>query len=241
MDSLKTRTYRWALGTDTRTRVQDVEVSFPELLYYLWKRGGTSWLRGLLLRHRFKQCGSRLLVGRRVDILFPRYISLGRNVRIGDYGYLNGLSREGVRLGDNVRLREHVWIQCTSGLDTLGKGLVIGDDTYVGPRCMLGAGGGIRIGANVTLGAAVDLLAENHGFSDADVLIREQGVTRQGIALEDDVWIGNRGIVLDGVRVSRGAVVGAGSVVTKDVPPYTVVAGNPARPIGRRAGGNPPG
>jgi len=174
-----------------------------------------------------------------VEILFPRYIELGRNVRIGDYTYLNGLSREGVRLGDNVRIREHVWIQVTSGLENLGRGLAIGNDTYVGPRCTLGAGGGITIGANVTLGAAVDLLAENHEFADAGSLISAQGVTRQGIVLENDVWIGNRAIVLDGVRVGKGAVIGAGAVVTKDVPCDTVVAGNPARSIGRRADKSP--
>jgi len=116
----------------------------------------------------------------------------------------------------------------------LGRGLEVGDNTYIGPRCILGAGGGITIGSNVTIGSAVDILAENHQFADADVLINEQGVTRKGIAIEDDVWIGNRVIVLDGVRVGQGAVLGAGAVVTRDVPPYTVVVGNPARDVGKR-------
>jgi acetyltransferase-like isoleucine patch superfamily enzyme len=59
-------------------------------------------------------------------------------------------------------------------------------------------------------------------------------VTQQGIVIEDDVWIGNRATVLDGVRIGKGAVVGAASVVTKDVEPYTVVMGNPARVVSRR-------
>ncbi len=213
---------------------QEIEASLAEVVQYLWKRGGWSWLRGILLRRRFKRCGGRLFIGKNVEILYPRYISLGRNVYIGDYTTINGLSREGLWLGDNVRIREHVWIQATSSLASLGKGLVISDNTYIGPRCTIGAGGGIKIGCNVTIGAAVDLLAENHNFANADLLINEQGVTRKGIVIEDDVWIGNRVIILDGLRICRGAVIGAGSVVTKDVSPYTVVVGNPARAVRRR-------
>ena len=240
MNSLKSRIYRLALGRNNRLPPRDIEVTFPELVHYLWHRGGMSWLRGLLLRRRFKRCGGRLFIGRKVNILFPRYISCGRNVYLGDYTYINGLSREGIRLCNNVRIREHVWIQATSSLEDLGRGLEVRENTYIGPRCTLGAGGGITIGSNVTIGAAVDILAENHQFADADVLINEQGVTRKGIAIEDDVWIGNRVIVLDGVRVGQGAVLGAGAVVTKDVPPYTVVVGNPARVVGKRTSNSRP-
>jgi acetyltransferase-like isoleucine patch superfamily enzyme len=79
------------------------------------------------------------------------------------------------------------------------------------------------------IGAGVELLAENHSFEDSEIPIQDQGVTRKGIHIEDDVWIGNRVIVLDGIHVGRGAVIGAGSVVTKDVPINAVVVGNPAR------------
>ena len=233
MKSIKHKIFRVAFGRDYSPS-QDKQVTVRELLYYLWKRGGWSFLRGLFLRHRFKECGGRLLIGKSVNILFPKYISLGKNVALGDYTYVNGFSQEGLRLGNNVRIREHGWIQATSTLENPGKGLVILDNTYIGPRCIIGAGGGITIGSNVTTGAGVELLAEDHMFSDAKLPINEQGVARKGIVIEDDVWIGNRVIVLDGVRVSRGAVIGAGSIVTKDVPPDTIVAGNPARAIGQR-------
>ncbi len=237
MDPLKDRLYRWAVGRERGVSPGPVAVSAADVVYYLWKRGGMARLRGLCWQPRLMRSGGRLFVGRRVDFLFPRQIAVGRNVRIGDHAHVNGLSRDGVRFGDNVRVREHVWIQATAGLTDLGVGLAVGDNTYIGPRCVLGAGGGIAIGANVTLGAGVDLLAEDHRFADALTLISEQGVSRRGIVLDDDVWIGNRAIVLDGVRVGRGAVIGAGSVVTRDVAPLAVVAGNPARPIGRRAAG----
>jgi acetyltransferase-like isoleucine patch superfamily enzyme len=59
----------------------------------------------------------------------------------------------------------------------------------------------------------------------------EQGITAAGIVIEDDVWLGAGAVITDGVRVGKGAVVAAGAVVTKDVPPHTVVGGVPARPI----------
>jgi acetyltransferase-like isoleucine patch superfamily enzyme len=87
------------------------------------------------------------------------------------------------------------------------------------------------------MGAAVNILAENHVFDDADRPIVDQGIIRRGITIEDDVWIGNGVMILDGVTVGQGAVIGAGSIVTKDVESLAIVAGNPARPIGRRVPG----
>ena len=230
--SFKTRLYRSALGRPAG--VGDVRVPARDVVGYLWRRGGVPWLRGLVRRWRLGACGGRLFVGRRVALHFPRYIRLGRNVYLGDDVSISGLSRDGVRIGDHVRLREHVWIQATSALDHPGVGLSIEEETYVGPRCMLGAGGGIAIGRRVTMGAAVHVLAENHQFRDADRPISDQGVTRHGIVIEDDVWIGSAAILLDGVQVGRGAVIGAGAVVTRDVPPNAIAAGNPARVIGTR-------
>ena len=155
---------------------------------------------------------------------------------IGDDSYINAYSRGGMRLGDDVRIREGAWIQATSRLDQPGVGLTIGDGTYIGPRCFLGAGGGIAIGRRVTIGASVHVLAENHEFRDTTKPIQDQGVTRAGITIDDDVWIGNSVIVLDGVHIGRGAVIGAGAIVTRDVPAEAVAVGNPARVIGTRAG-----
>jgi acetyltransferase-like isoleucine patch superfamily enzyme len=211
-----------------------VSLTLSELLYYLWKRAAGPMLRGIWWRLRFKRCGGRLFVGKGLQVFFPRRISLGRSVYLGDFSYINGLARTGMQLGNNVSIREYAWIQATSSLENLGEGLCIGDNTYIGPRSILGAAGGITIGSNVTIGAGVNVLAENHEFRDADRLINQQGVSRQGIVIEDDVWIGNSAMVLDGVRIGRGAVVGGGSIVTRDVAANAIVVGNPARVIGYR-------
>ena len=211
-----------------------IDASWTELTAYAWQRGGMNRLRGLLLAPRLGACGGRLFAGRRTRILFPRRLRVGRNVFIGDDAFISAFGREGISIGDGVSLREHAWVQVTSRLDEPGVGISIGEGTYIGPRCVLGAGGGIRIGRKVLFGAAVHLLAENHAF-DAGGPVIGQGVTRRGIVVEDGAWIGNGVIVLDGVTIGEGAVVGAGAVVTRDVPAGAVAAGNPARVLRSRA------
>ncbi|MDQ3168781.1 MAG: acyltransferase [Acidobacteriota bacterium] len=211
-----------------------IEASWGELAAYAWQRGGPSRLRGLLLGLRLGACGGRLFAGRRTRILFPRRLRVGRDVFIGDDAFISAFGREGITIGNGVSLREYAWVQVTSRLDRPGVGLQIGDGTYIGPRSVLGAGGGIRIGRKVLFGAGVHLLAENHAF-DAGGAVSDQGVTRRGIVVEDGAWIGNGAIVLDGVTIGEGAVIGAGSVVTRDVPAGVVAAGNPARVLRSRA------
>jgi acetyltransferase-like isoleucine patch superfamily enzyme len=75
------------------------------------------------------------------------------------------------------------------------------------------------------------IIAVNHVFDDPNRPFVEQGITAEGIVIEDDVWLGAGAIITDGVKVGRGAVVAAGAVVTKDVAPYTVVGGVPAKPL----------
>jgi acetyltransferase-like isoleucine patch superfamily enzyme len=80
------------------------------------------------------------------------------------------------------------------------------------------------------------IIAVNHVFDDRARPFVDQGITAEGIVIEDDVWLGSAAVVTDGVRIGRGAVVAAGAVVTRDVPAHTVVAGVPAkvvRPVGK--------
>jgi acetyltransferase-like isoleucine patch superfamily enzyme len=83
----------------------------------------------------------------------------------------------------------------------------------------------------------VGLFAENHIFDRTDIPMRLQGVDRKFIRIEDDVWLGTNSVILAGVTVGRGAIVSAGSVVTKDVPQYAIVGGVPAKVIRMRKGG----
>ena len=111
------------------------------------------------------------------------------------------------------------------------SGITIGADCLIGEMNVIRGQGGITIGDRVYTSPLTQLIAVNHVFDDSDRPFVEQGITAEGIVIEDDVWIGSAAVITDGVRVGKGAVVAAGAVVTKDVAPHTVVGGVPARLI----------
>jgi len=115
--------------------------------------------------------------------------------------------------------------------DLPDAGIRIGQDSLVGEYTVIRGQGGVTIGDRVYTSPLVQIVAVNHVFDDPNRSFVEQGITAEGIVIEDDVWIGSGAIICDGVQVGRGAVVAAGAVVTGDVPPHTVVAGAPARVV----------
>jgi acetyltransferase-like isoleucine patch superfamily enzyme len=117
----------------------------------------------------------------------------------------------------------------------------IGRDSLIGEYCVIRGQGGVTIGDRVYTSPFTQIIAVNHVFDDPTRPFVEQGITAAGIVIEDDVWLGTGAIITDGVRVGKGAVVAAGAVVTKDVPPHTVVAGVPAVPVKKIAAGKGPG
>lgn len=196
-------------------------------------RGGLPVLRGLIRRPLLRHAHWPLFLGRGVRILAGSQLHSGAGVFIGDYSYVNCYSRGGVRLGRNVTIREFAWLQLTSRLDSPGECIEIGDDTYIGPRTILGAAAPLRIGRRCQIGANVSFIAESHLFT-ADEEIFSQGVSRSGITVGDDCWIGNNAVILDGVEIGPGSVVGAATVVTKSLPPRAVAVGAPARVVRMR-------
>jgi maltose O-acetyltransferase len=108
----------------------------------------------------------------------------------------------------------------------------IGDNSGIGAYSSIGT---IKIGNYVMMGTYCLIISQNHRFDDVSMPMCQQGFQEdKPVIIEDDVWIGSRVIILPGVRVGHGAIIGAGSVVTEDVEPYTIVGGNPAKVIGTR-------
>jgi acetyltransferase-like isoleucine patch superfamily enzyme len=89
----------------------------------------------------------------------------------------------------------------------------------------------VQIGNNVLFGPGVKLFSESHNFEDPEKFINEQGETRKGVIIEDGVWVGSDVTILDGVTIGANAVIAAKSLVNKDVPSFSIVAGIPAKVI----------
>jgi len=129
------------------------------------------------------------------------------------------------KCGKNVNVERGAWF---------GYNLEIGDNSGIGVNAQLYTAGGIVIGDNVMMGPDVVILTQNHRYDDITRPMREQGYESAPVIIEDDVWIGTRVIVLPGVRIGQGSIIAAGAVVTRDIPPFSIVGGNPAKVIKKR-------
>lgn len=117
----------------------------------------------------------------------------------------------------------------------LSKDLTIGKNSGIGKNSVIN--GPTEIGENVMMGQDVMIFTSNHNTERVDIPMCLQGNTKvEKVILGDDVWIGARAIILPNITVGKGSIIAAGSVVTKNIPPYTVVGGNPAKFINKRSG-----
>lgn len=132
------------------------------------------------------------------------------------------------KAGKNINVEKGVYFG--NGFD-----LEIGDNSGIGINCQIH--GPVKIGNNVMMGVDVVIISANHRFDRIDIPMNQQGhQPDRPVIIGDDVWVGTRAILLPGVSIGDGAIIGAGAVVTKDVPPYAISAGNPASVIKYRNG-----
>lgn len=136
-----------------------------------------------------------------------------------------------IRLADEVSVYAGTRLVVSDVDGYAGAGIEIGRRTIINVGGYLSGEGRLTIGAEVLIGPHVKLLSAGHEIDDGDEIVARNGITRAPVVIEDGAWIGAGATVLQGVRVGKGAVVAAGSVVTHDVPPGTVVAGVPARKV----------
>lgn len=134
----------------------------------------------------------------------------------------------GAKISKNVRIEGNV--------DLLGlKNISIDENSFIGKGSRLIAyEKDIVIGKNVLIAANTTLITRSHIYKDIDIPIKLQGYINNSIHIEDDVWIGTNCIILSGVKIRKGSIIAANSVVNKDVAPYTIVGGSPAKFIKKR-------
>jgi acetyltransferase-like isoleucine patch superfamily enzyme len=214
----------------------DNRISKGDKLSIYW-RAGIKALRGVFKKPFLKHTDGLLMIGKGVQITHGKHITCGKRVKFEDYSEIHGLCSEGLVFGNDVTIGRDVMIRPSSyyGGD-LGKGLVIGDNSSIGPDAYVGCSGKIVIGKNVMFGPKCSLFAENHNFSDGNTTIKSQGVNQKGIVIEDNCWIGSNVIILDGVHIGKGSVIGAGTLVTKDIPENSVVMDHRSKRIYMRTG-----
>lgn len=154
-----------------------------------------------------KEIGENVIFEEGVLVFHPEHIRIGRNVYIGHRTILKGYHQNEI---------------------------VIGDHTWIGQNCFFHGAAGIRIGKAVGIGPMVQILTSMHRSDDFSKPVLFHPLEFREVIIEDGSDIGIGSIILPGVRIGRGAIVGAGSVVTKEVPPFCIVAGNPARLLRKR-------
>lgn len=130
--------------------------------------------------------------------------------------------------GRNVKIWDGIHIDSPSKLE-------MGDDVSINRNCVINAGGGVTIGSGTLIGPNVTIYSQNHSYKEKTIEIRLQGYERKAVIIGTDVWIASNAILLPGVIIGNGCVIAAGSVVTHSMPPYTIVAGVPAKVIGQRS------
>jgi acetyltransferase-like isoleucine patch superfamily enzyme len=148
------------------------------------------------------RCGPDCVFEAGVLIFHPENIELGTNVYIGHNAILKGYHKNTMR---------------------------IGDETWIGQQAFLHSAGGIEIGARVGIGPGVRIITSSHAEAGRDIPILHSPIEFAPVVIEDDCDLGVGAIVLPGVRIGRGAQIGAGAVVTEDVPAYAVALGVPAK------------
>ena len=151
---------------------------------------------------QFAHLGIGVVIEAGVLVFHPEAITIGDDVYIGHYAILKGYHK---------------------------NHMVIGSGTWIGQQCFFHSAGGLHIGKNVGIGPGVRIITSNHVEEGRNKPILHSRVEFATVTIEDDVDVGIGALVLPGVTIHRGAQIGAGAVVTRDVPPYAVVAGIPAK------------
>jgi acetyltransferase-like isoleucine patch superfamily enzyme len=211
----------------------DSNLSNHDLISFTWLKF-CSVARGLLIKPFLGSSVGLIFLGKHTKLKYRNKIRAGKTLTLGDYVEINALSREGVTIGNNVSIQKNTIIECTGVIRDLGIGLTIGNNVGIAQNCFIQVRGRVSIGNDTIFGPGVYLFSENHKFDDPELPVVVQGETRKGVKVEEGVWVGSRSVILDGVTIGRNSIIAAGSVVNRDVPPFSIVGGIPAKVIKER-------
>jgi acetyltransferase-like isoleucine patch superfamily enzyme len=198
------------------------------MLLSAWVPGALGlFLRSKLYPLVLGHVGRNVAFGANLVLRHPHKITIGDNVVIDDNCCLDakGTTNNGITLKRGVFLGRNTILSCKNG------DILLDEDANIGFNVEVFSAARVRIGRKVLVAAYTYLVGGDHLYDRVDVPVLDQGRTARGIEVDDNVWLGAHVVVADGVRIGRDAVIGAGAVVTNDIPEYHVAAGVPARVI----------
>ena len=163
---------------------------------------------GVFAKADFAASGEHIIFESGVQVFHPENIFLGNNIYIGHQTILKGYYKNRMEIGDN---------------------------TWIGQQCFFHSAGGVHIAKNVGIGPCVKIISSRHGEDGTGIPILRSKIIFAPVVIEEDCDIGVGATILPGVTIQRGAQIGAGAVITKDVPAYAVMAGVPARVLRYRS------
>jgi acetyltransferase-like isoleucine patch superfamily enzyme len=201
------------------------------LLLSSWVPGALGlFLRSKLYPVLIGEVGKSVIFGTNIVLRHPHKIRIGTNTVIDDNCVLDakGSDNKGIVIGNNVFVGRNTILMCTNG------DINIEDNVSIGFNSDVFSGRYVSLGRNTLISAYCFLNGSTHFADRTDIPISEQGSFAKGITLEDNVWLAANVKVLDGVTIGRDAIVGAGAVVNRDLPPFSVAAGVPAKVIRSR-------
>ena len=182
-------------------------------------------------RTKFKSMGENVYIGKGVTIVNPEFISVGNNVEIKNDVTLIARGEGGITLADGVRIQERVYLDT----ERVNTGYInVGKNVYIGTGTTLFGHMGLEIGDDCLLAQNNQLTPYSHIFDDHNSIIYSQGGHCKKVTIGRDVYIGMRAAIMYSGDIGEGSVIGAGSVVVKPIPPYSVAVGCPAKVIKER-------
>ena len=182
-------------------------------------------------RTKFKSMGENVYIGKGVTIVNPEFISVGNNVEIKNDVTLIARGEGGITLADGVRIQERVYLDT----ERVNTGYInVGKNVYIGTGTTLIGHMGLEIGDDCLLAQNIQLTPYSHIFDDHNSIIYSQGGHCKKVTIGRDVYIGMRAAIMYSGDIGEGSVIGAGSVVVKPIPPYSVAVGCPAKVIKER-------
>jgi len=187
-----------------------------------------SIIRGLRMIFLFRN-PKGMLLGKRIHFFNLSKIKWGKFLRLGNDVYISALSTHGIEFGDHVSIGAFSRVIVSTSLNNIGERIKIGNNVGIGEFAYLGGSGGLEIGDECIVGQYLSCHPENHNYENPEISIRLQGVTRKGIKIGKNCWIGSKVTILDGVEIGNGCILAAGSVITRSFPDHSIIGGVPAK------------